>query len=95
VVLGGHFVTNALSGILKLFMSLITFIALLYSHDYLRERQGLRGEYFVLSLFAVLGMMVMVSAHSFLTLYLGLELLSLDSLVAYLRVVKLIYSALM
>jgi NADH-quinone oxidoreductase subunit N len=78
VVLSGHFITDALSGILKLFMSLITFIALLYSRDYLRERQLLRGEYFVLSLFAVLGMMVMVSAHSFLTIYLGLELLSLS-----------------
>ena len=37
----------------------------------------LRGEFYVLGLFAVLGMMVMISANSFLTVYLGLELLSL------------------
>jgi NADH-quinone oxidoreductase subunit N len=37
-----------------------------------------RGEFFSLSLFATLGMMVMISANHFLTLYLGLELLSLS-----------------
>jgi len=37
-----------------------------------------RGEFFVLSLFATLGMMVMISANHFLVLYLGLELLSLS-----------------
>ena len=41
-------------------------------------RQLFKGEFFVLSLFAVLGMMVMISAHSLLTIYLGLELLSLS-----------------
>jgi NADH-quinone oxidoreductase subunit N len=38
----------------------------------------LKGEFFVLGLLATLGMMVMVSAHTFLTIYLGLELLSLS-----------------
>jgi NADH-quinone oxidoreductase subunit N len=50
----------------------------LYSRPYLRERGLFKGEYYVLGLFAVLGMMVMVSAYSFLTVYLGLELLSLS-----------------
>src|SRR5690349_9631935 len=47
----------------------------------------LRGEYFVLGLFGVVGMMVMVSASNFLPLYLGLELLSLSqySMVAFQR----------
>jgi len=59
----------------------------LYSRDYLKERGLFKGEFYVLGLFAVLGMMVMVSAHSFLTLYLGLELLSLAlyALVAFNR----------
>ena len=49
----------------------------LYSRDYL-EREGLlKGEYFILGLFALLGIMVMISANSLLILYLGLELLSL------------------
>jgi NADH-quinone oxidoreductase subunit N len=37
-----------------------------------------KGEYYVLALFATLGMMVMISANHFVTIYLGLELLSLS-----------------
>ncbi|OYY81307.1 MAG: NADH-quinone oxidoreductase subunit N, partial [Hydrogenophilales bacterium 16-62-9] len=48
------------------------------SRGYLRERGLYKGEFFVLALFALLGMMVMVSASHFLSLYLGLELLSLS-----------------
>ena len=52
-------------------------IVFLYSRDYL-EREGLlKGEYFILGLFALFGIMVMISANSLLILYLGLELLSL------------------
>ena len=51
--------------------------ALVYSRQYLLDRGLLRGEFFTLLLFALLGMMVMISANSFLTVYLGLELLSL------------------
>ena len=51
--------------------------ALVYSRQYLLDRGLLRGEFVTLLLFALLGMMVMISANSFLTLYLGLELLSL------------------
>jgi NADH-quinone oxidoreductase subunit N len=78
VVLSGTFVSDRMSDVLKVFIYLIAFTAFLYARDYLRARAALRGEYFVLGLFAVLGMMVMVSAHSFLTIYLGLELLSLS-----------------
>ena len=46
--------------------------------EYLKEHQCLKGEYFVLGLFAVLGMMIMASAYSLLSVYLGLELLSLS-----------------
>jgi NADH-quinone oxidoreductase subunit N len=53
-------------------------VVLVYSRDYLRIRGLYKGEFFVLALFALLGMMVMVSASHFLTLYLGLELLSLS-----------------
>jgi NADH-quinone oxidoreductase subunit N len=78
VVLSGTFVSDRMSDVLKVFIYLSTFIAFLYARDYLKARGILRGEYFVLGLFAVLGMMVMASAHSFLTVYLGLELLSLS-----------------
>ncbi len=74
---GGSFVRDTMGDVLKAFIYLATLIVFVYSRDYLRARQLFSGEYFVLGLFGVLGMMVMVSAHSLLTLYLGLELLSL------------------
>ncbi len=73
----GGFVRDTMGDVLKAFIYLATFMVFLYSRDYMRARQLFSGEYFVLGLFGVLGMMVMVSAHSLLTLYLGLELLSL------------------
>ncbi|HKQ31245.1 MAG TPA: NADH-quinone oxidoreductase subunit NuoN [Burkholderiales bacterium] len=72
------FVDDALSDTLKLAIYVITFFAFSYSRDYLNDRGIFRGEYFVLGLFGVVGTMVMVSASHFLTLYLGLELLSLS-----------------
>jgi NADH-quinone oxidoreductase subunit N len=75
---GGAFVLDPVALILKSFIYLTTLLVFLYSYEYLRVRELLCGEYYVLGLFAVLGMMVMVSGHSFLTLYLGLELLSLS-----------------
>jgi NADH-quinone oxidoreductase subunit N len=73
--------------LLKSFIYVITFGAFVYARDYLRVRDLFKGEYYVLGLFGMLGMMVMVSAHSFLTIYLGLELLSLSlyALVAFSR----------
>jgi NADH-quinone oxidoreductase subunit N len=64
--------------LLKVFILLTTYFVFFYSKVYLQARGLLKGEYFVLGLFAVLGMMVLVSAHSLLTVYLGLELLSLS-----------------
>ncbi|MCL5668935.1 MAG: NADH-quinone oxidoreductase subunit NuoN, partial [Gammaproteobacteria bacterium] len=72
------FIRDAMGGVLKLFIYLVTGLVFIYSREYLKSRDLYRGEYFALALFAVLGMMVLVSAHSLLTLYLGLELLSLS-----------------
>ena len=83
----GRFVRDPMGDVLKAFIYIITMGVFLYSRDYLKERGLYKGEFYILGLFAVLGMMVMVSAHSFLTLYLGLELLSLAlyALVAFNR----------
>ncbi|MHB1143903.1 MAG: NADH-quinone oxidoreductase subunit NuoN [Thiobacillus sp.] len=75
---GGLFIDDPLADVLKLFLYLTVAVVLVYSRDYLRQRGLYKGEFFVLALFALLGMMVMVSASHFLTLYLGLELLSLS-----------------
>jgi NADH-quinone oxidoreductase subunit N len=53
-------------------------IALVYVRAYNAARALFTGEFFTLALFATLGMLVMVSANHFLTLYIGLELLSLS-----------------
>lgn len=74
----GSFIRDAMSDILKVFIYLVTAVVFLYSREYLVVRRLFKGEFFVLGLFAVLGMMMMVSAHSLLTVYLGLELLSLS-----------------
>ena len=71
------FVVDPMGNVLKVFIYLITAAVFVYSRQYLQLREMYRGEYFVLGLFGVLGMMVMVSAHSMLTIYLGLELLAL------------------
>lgn len=74
----GHYIKDAMGDLLKLFIYLSSAAVFLYSRDYLRRRNLFKGEYYVLGLFGVLGMMIMVSAHSLLSVYLGLELLSLS-----------------
>ena len=76
-IFSNTFVADPMSSVLKLGVYIATFVTFLYSKDYLKERNIFSGEYFVLGLFGVLGMMIMISASSFLTLYLGLELLTL------------------
>lgn len=78
VVFSGAFVADPLAQLLKLFTCAVVAVAFLYSRDYLRTRALFRGEYYVLGLFATLGIFVMISAHSILSLYLGLELMSLS-----------------
>jgi len=76
-IFNGLFVADAMSNVLKFFAYGAVSMALVYSRQYLLDRGLMRGEFLTLLLFALLGMMVMMSANSFLTLYLGLELLSL------------------
>jgi NADH-quinone oxidoreductase subunit N len=74
----GMFVEDAIADVLKLALYLAVAFMLVYSRSYLQARGLFKGEFYVLTLFATLGMMVMISASHFLTLYLGLELLSLS-----------------
>jgi NADH-quinone oxidoreductase subunit N len=77
VLLGGHFVADPMGTVLKLFAYGAAAVTLLYSRDYLERRELLKGEYLVLALFAVLGIQVIVAAGSLLSLYLGIEIMSL------------------
>ncbi|MGH8188555.1 MAG: NADH-quinone oxidoreductase subunit NuoN, partial [Steroidobacteraceae bacterium] len=83
----GSFVTDPASGALKMLAYLTVALVFLYSRDHLKNAGLFRGEFFVLCLFGLLGVMVMISAHSMLTMFLGLELLALSqyALVAFNR----------
>src|SRR5207253_4014332 len=70
--------SSDLGFVLKLAGFLLVAVALLYSRTYLENRSILRGEYYVLALTALLGIFVLVSAGSLLTVYLGVELLALS-----------------
>jgi len=77
-VFNGMFVDDLMSDLLKLLTYIAVSMMLVYSRMYLTVRGMFSGEFMALTLFATLGMMVMISASHFLTLYLGLELLSLS-----------------
>ncbi|MCA0404087.1 MAG: NADH:ubiquinone oxidoreductase subunit N, partial [Proteobacteria bacterium] len=77
VILGGQFVSDDLAQLMKLFIAITVFLSFYYSKDYIAEHQLPVGDYYVLGLFSALGMMVLGSSHSLLTIYLGVELLSL------------------
>jgi NADH-quinone oxidoreductase subunit N len=77
VALGGLYELDGMAHVLKLATVLTVAVVFSYSTDYLRRRAILKGEYYVLGLFATVGAMVLISAASLITLYLGLELMSL------------------
>ena len=73
----GMFVDDTLADVLKLMIYLGTGLMFVYTRQYMQLRNLYGGEYYALVLFALLGMMIMVSGQSMLTIYMGLELLSL------------------
>jgi NADH-quinone oxidoreductase subunit N len=74
----GVVVADMVADVLRLFSFVALSLVLFYSRTYLTARGLFRGETFVLMLFALLGMQVLITANNFLTLYLGLELMSLS-----------------
>jgi NADH-quinone oxidoreductase subunit N len=78
VLFDGMYVADELGYVLKLTGFLVVAVVLLYSRAYLEYRKILRGEYYVLTLTALLGIFVLISANSLLTVYIGVELLALS-----------------
>jgi NADH-quinone oxidoreductase subunit N len=78
IIFGHSFVLDDLASVFKVFMMAAAMVTMVYSRHYLLQHALLKGEYFVLVMLSILGMMVMVSGYSLLTLYLGLEILSLS-----------------
>jgi NADH-quinone oxidoreductase subunit N len=87
ITFDGSYISDGLSQLLKLASVAIVGVGFLYARDYLQQNDLMHGEYFLLGLFGLLGIMVMISANSLLTMYLGLETLSLSlyALVAFER----------
>ncbi len=79
VTFSGMYAADGMAVVLKLIACATTAAVLVYSRDYLKSRQLFQGEFYVLILGALLGAMVMISGLNFVSLYLGLELLSLCS----------------
>ncbi len=88
---GNMVVSDPMSSLLKICTCIAVGVTFVYSRQYLEEREmvngRLGGEFYILSLFTVLGQMIMISANNFLIVYLGLEMMSLAlyALVAFRR----------
>jgi NADH-quinone oxidoreductase subunit N len=76
--MGGMVVSDPMGHLLALFAGLATMLTLAYARPTLDARGMLKGEFFSLALFSLLGVSVMTSANHFLVVYLGLELMSLS-----------------
>ncbi|MFM1908198.1 MAG: NADH-quinone oxidoreductase subunit NuoN [Pseudomonadota bacterium] len=77
---GNMLVSDVMGNWLKCFATLAVMITLVYARPYAAERDMMRGgEMFSLSMFALLGMFIMISGNNFLVIYMGLELLTLSS----------------
>ena len=79
ITFDGSFILDRLSLTLKLFIYVSIFFVFIYSREYNIERKIPHNEFYVLGLLSMLGMMLLVSSYSFLTLFLGVELLSLPT----------------
>jgi NADH-quinone oxidoreductase subunit N len=72
------YVVDPFASMMKAVVSLGYAVSIVYSRKYLEDRDLFRGDFFLLGMFSLLGQLVMISGNNFLTLYLGLELMSLS-----------------
>ena len=77
ITFDGSFVRDSFADVLKLFTILVSLGIFLFSREYLLQHKFYTGEFFILGLFGVLGMFVMISAHNMITMFIGLEIMSL------------------
>lgn len=74
----GSYISDPFSQILKVAAVGFVGVCFVYARDYLAANKLHKGEFYLLGLFGLLGMMIMISANSLLTMYMGLETLSLS-----------------
>ncbi|MEO1245610.1 MAG: NADH-quinone oxidoreductase subunit NuoN [Pseudomonadota bacterium] len=78
LVFSGSYVADPMSQVMKIAATVFVAVVFLYSRDYLKANDIHKGEFYTLGLFGLLGMMIMISANSLLTMYMGLETLALS-----------------
>ncbi len=74
----GLVVSDPMGHMLALCAALAMMLTLAYARPYIATRELLKGEFFTLAMFVLLGISVMISANNFLVVYVGLELMSLS-----------------
>ncbi len=74
---GNMFILDSLAEGMKLFTYILAIVTVIYIKHYISDKKIMKGEFYAIFLFAILGMQVMISANNLLILYVGLELLSL------------------
>jgi len=77
ITFDGSFVRDSFADVLKLFTIIVSLGVFLFSREYLLQHKFYTGEFFILGLFGVLGMFVMISANNMITMFIGLEIMSL------------------
>ncbi len=73
----GGFIRDGVADVLKVSMLLMTVVVFVFARDYLLVRGIERGEYYVMGMISLLGMMVLASAYDMVSLFMGLEIMSL------------------
>ena len=74
---GNMFILDSLAEGMKLFTYILAIVTVIYIKHYINDKKIMKGEFYAIFLFSILGMLVMISANNLLILYIGLELLSL------------------
>jgi len=80
-VFGGMYVVDSFSNFFRVTFIVAAVLVCMFSHDYIEHVGYNQGPFFSLIVFALLGMMVMASAADFITLYMGLELMTISFVV--------------
>ena len=77
ITFDGSFIRDSFADVLKLFTIIVSLGVFLFSREYLLQHKFFTGEFFIIGLFGVLGMFVMISANNMITMFIGLEIMSL------------------
>jgi NADH-quinone oxidoreductase subunit N len=72
------YIVDPFASVMKAVVTLGYTVSIIYSRKYLEDRNLFRGDFYLLGMFSLLGQLIMISGNNFLTLYLGLELMSLS-----------------